>query len=145
VASRFRRPVTAAQIRGTPEWRQPYSGAKVVYIQDANEGDGAGFDSLDLGASAWTFFQVASTWEKIAEAYTRRLSDLGWTRYDAGGPHWTHQVWMSPAHPGESIAVTHRPPRPWGSWGGANPEEGTVFSVFHRVDPAPNSARGPDA
>jgi hypothetical protein len=121
-----------------------YPGAKVVYTQDANEGDGSGFDNLDRGASAWTFFQVASTWEEIAEAYARQLTDLGWKRYDAGGPHWTHQVWMSSAYPGESLAVTHRPPQPWGSWG-ANPEDGTVFSVFHRVDPASTSARGPDA
>jgi hypothetical protein len=144
VASRFLRPVTAAQIRATPEWHPTYPAARVVFVQDANEGDGAGFDNLDLGASAWTFFQVTSTWEDIAEAYARHFAGLGWQRHDAGGRHWTHQVWMSAAHPGESIAVTHRPPQPRDSWS-ANPEGGTVFSVFHRVDPAPSSDGTPDA
>jgi len=134
----FRRPVTAAQIRARPEWQAPYPGAEVVYEQDADEGQGAGFDNLDMGASAWTFYHAeAATWEQIVDTYAERLTALDWRRTDAGGPYWSHQVWASAARPGESVALSHQPPQFGQPWDKAR--EGTTFSLFHRVNPAPGS------
>jgi hypothetical protein len=130
----FRRPVTAAQIRARPEWGVTYPNAEVVYEQDADEGQGSGFDNLNMNASAWTYYRAAATWEEVVDDYGSRLTTLGWHRTDAGGPYWTHQIWTSPARPGEQIAVTHRPPS-WEPWR-TDPPEGTVFSLFHQVDPA---------
>jgi hypothetical protein len=131
----FQRPVTAAQIRARPEWQATYPDAEVVYEQDADEGQGSGFDNLNMNASAWTYYHApAATWEQVVDAYASRLTTLGWRRTDAGGPYWTHQVWTSPARPGESIAVSHRPPT-WERWRDRT-REGTVFSLFHSVNPA---------
>jgi hypothetical protein len=136
VAEAFERPVTAAQIRATREWQATYPGVEVVYEQQADEGEGAGFDNLDLGAHAWTYYHAAATWEEIVDAYRAQLMAFGWHRTDAGGSYWTDQRWGSNDHPGRSIALTHRPPQPWEAWS-YDPSLGTVFSVMYRVDPAP--------
>ncbi len=130
----FLRPVTAAQIRATDEWRATYPGVQVVYEQDADEGEGAGFDNLDLGASARTYYHAEATWEAIVDAYRERLTGLGWHRRDAGGPYWTDQSWIAPDRPGHSIRVIHRPPQPWEPWT-YDPNSGTVFEVSYRVEP----------
>ena len=79
----FKRPVTAAQIRAQPEWQAPYPGAEVLDEQDADEGQGTGFDNLNMNASAWTYYHApAATWhrataEQIVDEYASRLTTLG--------------------------------------------------------------------
>ena len=139
MAEPFQRPVTAAQIRTSAEWQATYPGAEVFYEQDADEGEGTGFDNLDLGASAWSYYYAAATWEEIVDFYRERLTAMGWRRKsDAGGPYWTDQRWIAAGRPGAGIALTLRPPQPWERWS-FDPTKGTVFSVFYRVDPAPRT------
>jgi hypothetical protein len=130
-----RRPITAAQIRATDDWPPTYPGAEAVYQQDTGEGEGVGFDNLDLGAHAWTFYRVDATWEAIVDFHREHLTARGWQRRsEAGGPYWTNQRWISTERPGHSIALINRPPQPWDSW----PFErgnGTLFDVYYRVDP----------
>jgi hypothetical protein len=143
VIDSFRRPVTADQIRSSDEWPAMYPGAEVLYEQNADEGEGAGFDNLDLGAHAWTFYRVEATWEQIVDFYRERLTARGWARRtDAGGPYWTDQRWISADRPGQSIALIHRPPQPWDLW----PFEpgATVFDIYYRVDPETRGEGGAD-
>lgn len=130
------RPVTAAGIRAGDDWPEHYPGATVLYEQDANEGEGAGFDNLDLGAHAWTFYRVDATWEAIVDFYRERLTARGWQRRsDAGGPYWTDQRWFALDRPGQSIALIYRPPKPSDRWA-SEPGDGIVFDIYYRVDPA---------
>jgi hypothetical protein len=146
VTEPLQRPVTAAGIRASDDWPVTYPDAEVVYEQDADEGEGAGFDNLDLGASAWTFYRVDASWEAIVDFYRERLTARGWQRRsDAGGPYWSGQRWTSADRPGHSIALTHRPPQPWDSWPFER-GDGTLFDLLYRVDPAPRGeAKDADA
>jgi hypothetical protein len=135
MADALRRPVTAAQIRATEEWRATFPGVEVVWEASADEGEGAGFDNLDLGAHVRAYYLVTAPWEEIVDEFRSRLIGLGWRRLDAAEAYATHQRWTAPDRPGAEIALIHRPPEPWESWT-YDPALATVFEVFFHVDPA---------
>jgi hypothetical protein len=81
---RYERPVTSAQLFDTPEMRLRYPGAVELLRDGADEGQGRGFDDMDLSAAAERTIATPDPAPAVVSWFAERLVALGW-RDDGGG------------------------------------------------------------
>jgi hypothetical protein len=81
---RFDRPVSAAQLFATPEMSMRYPGEIELRRDGADEGEGRGFDNVDLSAGADRTIATPDAAATVVSWFAERLTALGW-RDDGNG------------------------------------------------------------
>ena len=119
-------PITAASLRDRDEWVL-YPGATAVWVQEADEGRGIGFDGLDPSAMVRGYFRTPATWPEVFAWYAERLAGLGWESRSVREDWWWE--WDAPSRPGERFLLMDRTrvPEAWQRW--APPVEVLLFEV----------------
>jgi hypothetical protein len=78
------RPVTAAALLETDEMRLRYPGEVELRRGGANEGEGRGFDRLDLSAAGERTIAVLEPADTVVAWFVEKLEGLGWTHRGDG-------------------------------------------------------------
>jgi hypothetical protein len=81
---RFNRPVTAAQLFNTPEMDLRYPKEIELGRDGADEGEGRGFDNMDLSAAAERSIATSDAAAMVVPWFAEHLIALGW-RDDGDG------------------------------------------------------------
>jgi hypothetical protein len=143
MAARFERPITAAALRSTAEWRTVYPGADLLWEEVADEGAGHGFDGLDPSAMTRAYFQADAGWDEILGWYQERLTSLGWDGEEKGHEWWE---WRAGSRRAEHLWIIRRRAG-YGMWMplGARPNSATVFEFGYSVATTPDPRADADA
>jgi hypothetical protein len=78
------RPVTAAALLASAEMQLRYPGEIELRRGGSNEGEGRGFDNLDLSAAGERTIAVAEGAGAVVAWFVAELSRLGWTEHGDG-------------------------------------------------------------
>jgi hypothetical protein len=82
---RLTRPVTAAALLDSPEMLLRYPTEIELRRGGTDEGEGRGFDLMDLSAGAERSIAVAKDAKSVVEWFLYQLTGLGWTSDGDGG------------------------------------------------------------
>jgi hypothetical protein len=97
--------ITAASLRARYEWSRVFPGAAVAWQDEANEGDGFGFDNLDPSAMVRAYMRTVAP-SAVLHWYRDQLAALGWAGTAVQEDSWWE--WVSPARPGERFDLLDR-------------------------------------
>lgn len=81
---RLSRPVSAAALLATDEMRLRYPGEVELRRGGANEGEGRGFDNLDLSAAGERTIAAVERADTVVAWFVEKLEGLGWTHHGDG-------------------------------------------------------------
>ena len=98
--------ITAASLRARDEWSRGFPGAAVAWQDEANEGDGFGFDNLDPSAMVRAYMRTVAPWSAVLHWYRDQLAALGWAGRAVQDDSWWE--WVSPARPGGHFDLLDR-------------------------------------
>jgi len=79
VAERFTRPVSARQLFAAPEMLLRYPDEIEVRREGTDEGEGRGFDGIDLSAAAARTLAAPDDAATVVSWFVEQLVSLGWT------------------------------------------------------------------
>jgi hypothetical protein len=82
---KWQRPVLATALLDSPEMALRLEGETEVDRRGADEGEGTGFDNLNLMAYAERVFVPPAGWEEARAFYSRELIALGWRKVSEQG------------------------------------------------------------
>jgi len=99
-------PITAESLARRDEWRRVFPGWETVWVEEADEGRGIGFDGLDPSAMVRAFRRVAAPWSDILPWYRSLFLELGWQERVVKDDWWWE--WSSATRPGEPLVVMDR-------------------------------------
>jgi hypothetical protein len=144
-------PITAESLARRDEWRRVFPGSETVWVEEADEGRGIGFDGLDPSAMVRAYRRVAAPWSDILGWYRSLFLELGWQERVVKDDWWWE--WTSAARPGEELLVMDRTriPDNWPAevheiWLGIRAEDpGTLFEVMFTAGGPFSAMKGDDA
>lgn len=76
--TRWSRPAQAESLFASPEMALRSEEEIEVDRRGANEGDGVGFDNIDMSAYAERIFVPGDDWQTVRDWYRARFEALGW-------------------------------------------------------------------
>jgi len=95
--------ITAASLRAFDVWQAPFPGSILAWEEEADEGDGIGFDGIDPSAMVRALFRTHASWDEVLEWYRKRLDAFGWQGREVKPHAWW--VWWPTSHPGTRFDV----------------------------------------